>query len=199
MATDLYPFATVADLAARLKIDEPAPSSAEYLQLQALLNDASSELREITGQALNPGTSTVTIRTDRTGDGNFPAVPAREITSVTQDDEALTEDEYKFDAKQIRVKSCREVELEVTYDHGWEPIPDDLLRWTCVLAAAGLVAARSGNLGLAGGLSSIAIDDARATWATNVGEQGAGVSLPPHIEDRLRRNYGAAGITVEMR
>lgn len=198
MATTLTALATAADLAARLGIATPATGSVALAQMNAALSDASDEIRGAVGQAINAGTSTVTVRSTPGGYIRLPAAPATAVTSVLYDGEAVPW--YRLvDSATLYVPSDYARTLTVTYSHGWTTIPGELVKWTCVLAAASLAAAKSGNLGLAGGLSSIAVDDGRATWATNAGEQGEGVSLPPRIAARLRATYGTPAITVEHR
>ena len=198
MATTLTPFATVADLAGRLGVAVPTGGSAAYTQMDAALEDASNDLRGVIGQAINFGSSTVSVRATPGGYVRLPAVPAVEVESVLHDGEAVGW--YRLvDSATLLVPSDYGRTLTVTYSHGWQTIPGELVKWACVLAAASIAAAKSGNLGLAGGLSSVGVDDARASWATNVGEQGEGVSLPGRVAERLRATYGAPAITVEHR
>ena len=198
MATTLLPLATVADLAGRLGTTAPTDGTPAHTQMQTALADASDDLRGVIGQAITYGTSTVEVRATPGGYVRLPAVPAVEITSVL--DGGVAVDYWRqVDTATLLVPSRYGRTITVTYSHGWQTIPGELVRWTCVLAAAYLAAARSGNLGLSGGLSSVGVDDARASWATNVGEQGEGVSLPPRVEARLRATYGAPAITLEHR
>lgn len=197
MATVLVPFATVADLSAALGITAPAVGSVAYLQMVDALADASDELRDITGQAINQGTSTVKVMASPGGLVRLPAVPIRSVASVTFDGAAV--DYELVDAATLSVPVCRSVLVEVTYTHGWAVVPGMLRKWCKVLAAAAIAAAKSGNLGLAGGLSSVGVDDGRVTWATGSGENGGGVSLPESVALKLRATYGSPNVTVEHR
>lgn len=194
MATALTPFATVADLSAALGITAPASGTAAHAQMVDALADASDELRDITGQVINFGTSTVKVMASPDGIVRLPAVPIVSIASVTLDGEAV---EYEqLDSASLTVTLSGAALVSVTYTHGWSTIPGVLRKWCKVLAAAAIAAAKSGNLGLAGGLASVGVDDGRVTWATGANENGAGVAVPEAIAVRLRATYGSPSITV---
>lgn len=195
MAAVLEPFATVNDLTTAMLIPTPAVGSPEYEQILDALNDASDELRDIAGQMINKGTSTVRVRVSPGGIARVPAVPMTAVAAVTRDGQEV---EFEIlDSASLLVPACCTSIVSITYTHGWDPVPGVFRKWAKVLAAAALVASKSGNLGLSGGLASIGVDDGRVTWATAAGENGAGVMLPQRVIDRLRANYGAPAITVE--
>jgi hypothetical protein len=83
VATLLTPFATVADLSASLGVAEPATNSVAYSQMESALADASDDLRDIIGQSVNIGTSTVKVMASPGGIVRLPAVPAVSVASVT--------------------------------------------------------------------------------------------------------------------
>lgn len=197
MATTPTPFATVADLSAALGITAPADGTTAYEQMTDALADASDDLRDIIGQAINQGTSTVKVMASPGGFVRLPAVPVVSVASVTFDGAAV--DYELIDAATLSVPVCRSVQVTVTYTHGWAVVPGVLRKWCKVLAAAAIAAAKSGNLGLAGGLASVGVDDGRVTWATGAGENGGGVSLPDAVALRLKATYGSPSITVEHR
>lgn len=197
MATVLTAFATVADLAAALKITAPTSGSAAYLQMVDALNDASDDLRDVVGQAISRGTSTVTVWAPPGGVVRLPAVPVVSVASVLSDGVAV---EYELlDSSSLLVQTSVPLKLTATYTHGWSPVPGIFRKWCKVLAAASMAAAGSGNLGLSGGLAGVSVDDGKVSWATASGENGGGVSLPDAIALRLRANYGAPAVTVEHR
>jgi hypothetical protein len=197
VATDLTPFATVADLSAALGVAAPASGSVAYLQMLDALTDASDELRDITGQSINQGTSSVTVLASPGGIVRLPAVPAVVVESVTVDGEAV--DYEQLDSASLLVPTCGSVLVAVTYTHGWFTVPGVLRKWCKVLAAASIAAAKTGNLGLAGGIASVAVDDGRVTWATGAGENGTGVAIPEAVAVKLRATYGSPAITLEHR
>lgn len=196
MATVLDPFATVADLTNALGLPDPIIGSAEYRQIEDALSDASDDLRDIVGQAINQGESTVRVRVSPGGIARVPAVPLTAVESVLRDGRAVGFE--ILDSASLLIPTCCASIVSITYTHGWDPVPGIFRKWTKVLAASALAAAKSGNLGLSGGLASVAVDDGRVTWATAAGENGAGVMLPQRVIDRLRANYGAPAVTVEQ-
>ena len=198
MATEFTPFATVADLAAALGIEAPEAGSVLYLQMADALNDASDDLRDIIGQAVSLGVSTVTVWATPGGIVRLPAVPIVSVASVLDEDGTAVDYEV-LDSASLSVPACRSMKLEVAYTHGWYQVPGILRKWCKVLAAASMAAAKTGNLGLSGGLAGVSIDDGRVSWATGSGENGVGVSLPESVALRLKASYGSPSVTVEHR
>ncbi len=196
MATVLTPFATVADLAAALGVAAPAAGSVSHAQMSDALSDASDDLRDIVGQAINRGTSTVTVWAKPGGIVRLPAVPVVSVASVVSDGQAV---EFEIlDSSSLSVVTSAPLKLTVTYTHGWLVAPGIFRKWCKVLAAAALAAAKSGNLGLSGGLAGVSVDDGRVSWATGSGENGGGVSLPDAVALRLKANYGSPYATLEQ-
>lgn len=197
MATVFTPFATVADLAGALGVAAPEAGSVQYVQMSSALSDASDDLRDIIGQAVNLGESTVTVWATPGGVVRLPSVPIVSVASVLSDGVAV---EYEVaDSASLLVPTCRSMKLDVTYTHGWYEVPGILRKWCKVLAAASIAAAKTGNLGLSGGLAGVSVDDGRVSWATGAGENGGGVSLPDAVALRLRASYGSPSVTVEHR
>lgn len=196
MATALTPFATVADLAAALGVAAPALGSVSYSQMFDALSDASDDLRDIVGQAINSGTSTVTVWAKPGGIVRLPAAPIVSVASVLADGDPV---EFEvLDSSSLSVVTSAPLKLTVTYTHGWLVVPGIFRKWCKVLAAASLAAAKSGNLGLSGGLAGVSVDDGRVSWANAAGENGGGVSLPESVALRLRANYGSPYVTLEQ-
>lgn len=192
-------FATVQSLFVRLGLTEPEMGSVEEEQAAAALEDASNELRAITGQNIDAASGEITENVPVGGVINMPVVPVRAVSAVVDAEtgEAL---EYRLDnAKQLVVHAPGGTRVTITCDYGWPTIPAEIARWTRVLAMAQLAAADAGNLGLSGGIASVGADDARVTFATNNGEPGQGATIPDDIAARLRNTYGALAATVEHR
>lgn len=197
MATVFTPFATVADLAGALGVAVPETGSVQYVQMSSALSDASDDLRDVIGQAVSLGESTVTVWATPGGVVMLPSVPIVSVASVLSDSAAV--DYEVVDSASLFVPACGSTKLTVTYTHGWYEVPGILRKWCKVLAAASIAAAKTGNLGLSGGLAGVSIDDGRVAWATGSGENGAGVSLPDPVVLRLRASYGSPSVTVEHR
>lgn len=196
MAVDLDPFVTVKDLSVQLGIATPERSTITYQQMAAALAEASDDLRSVTGQALNRGTSTARVMVRPGAPTALPAVPIVSVESVTDADGNPVEFEL-IDSKHIEVSTRVALRVTVAYTHGWEDIPGDLKKWVKVLAAAQLSAAQTGTLGLSGGLAAIRVDDGQATFATRAGESGEGVEIPERVQQRLRTIYGSAQLVME--
>lgn len=195
----LDPLATPDDLSNRLGLDPYTGS--EWDQVEALLGDASDELRSVLGQPVSRMTSTVTLFASRHGRVDLPAFPVVSIGSVELDGVVVDPGCYRVRDKTLHLPMvCRNDEVVVTFTHGWDEIPGELVKWTCVLAAAmkaGVDA--TGSLGMIAGVgqSSEAIDDYQHTTQgpeASGGEPTSGLTLPPAIADRLRASYGGLGL-----
>lgn len=198
---DLAPFATASDLAVRMGVTF---TPEEEAQVELFLDDASHELRAITGQPINRLTSTVTVWPDGPGRVYLPAVPVISVASVQQDGVDV---DYRLRYDELLVpRTCRDEPLTVTFTHGWDPIPGELIKYTCVMAAA----AYSGNqmTGSLGPVTGVArrqetIDDYTVIMDGQVSDDAnaSSMSLPERIAARLRSVYGARkGISwIEVR
>lgn len=192
----LEPLATAADLAARLKIAVP-DDDLVLAQMETHLVDASGELRSAIGQPITRMTSTAELWPERAGFYDIPAWPIVEIAEVKLEGEAAAW--KRVGPNRISVpRACGPV--EVTFTHGWEPIPEDIVKWTCVLAASSLAAAeQTESLGLVAGISqrSEKIDDYQLSWQTpeaGGGDSASGMTLPIRIAEKLRAQYGGGSI-----
>lgn len=187
-------FATPDQLAARLGRAVWPVGSVELAQVQALLDDATAHLRELIGWQVSPA---VAVSTFLRGSGThlpLPGAPVTAISAVTSDGVTLPSSSYALEDGSLRWRSGSRPEVTVTYTVGYASPPPDLVSWTCVLASQALSAvAELGALG-GGGVSSIAIDDFRKSWAE--GGDRAGFALPARVEEKLRMRYGAGGAFV---
>jgi hypothetical protein len=195
----LEPLATPAQLAARLGV--PAFTGTELAQATELLGDASDEIRSAIGQPINRLTSTVTLYADRPCRVDLPAVPVVSIGSVLLDGVEMDPSRYRLVHRTLRCLPVRKGdEVTVTFTHGWEEIPGELVKWTCVLAAAAMAGAEAtGSLGLTAGIGSKseAIDDYQVTLQgpeASGGDPASGLALPERIAARLRAAYGGSGL-----
>lgn len=193
-------FATVADLSARLKVTAPEEGSATYTQYESALDDATGDLQAEIGQQIVEQADVVEDAIVPVGNVvHVAAVPLRSVSSVVLTEGGGAVEFKKRDAHAIAVEARAGVQVTITYTAGYASVPAELKKWCCVLAAASIAAAEYGNLGLAGGVAGVGVDDARVSFATNNGEQGQGVTLPETVIARLRARYGAPMMTVEHR
>lgn len=202
----LEPFASPPDLAARLK---RTFDSAETAAVEAMLVDASAYLRdEVIGAHVFPQRQ-ITFKhkvrdwsPSRTVSITMPVQPVITVDAVTIDGVALTEDDWEFDGAVLEFCFARRryppdfrpdwlgrhPMVEVTITAGYATAPADLRMWAIVLASQALnLVEEQGQLG-GGGVTSVAIDDYRKTWAAAGGNSG--YQLPDRIVDQLRDTYG---------
>lgn len=192
-------FAQVEDLSVRLKRPTPAAGTAEYKQMAAALEDATAELQGIIGQTVSAKDTSYKTRVPAGGVVVLPFNPVREVETVI-----LTEtgQEVRFsleDARQVIVDAPESSSVTIRLRAGYTNVPGELVKWTCVIAAAQLAAASAGNLGLSGGIAGIRHDDTSLTLATREGENGAGVILPQAVQARLRATYGTPFNSLDQR
>lgn len=197
----MEPLATVSDLTTRLGIETPVEGTVEHMQLTGLLADASGEIRATIGQPLSRATSTVTLYPDgesgRRSYVDLPAVPVVSMESVLVGGQSVAYSRRYATLELGRVSL--DTEITVTYTHGYDPVPEELVKWTCVLAAAQRAAAdQSEALGMVAGVlqHTQSIDDYSETWgaAGGGGDGSIGMVLPERVAARLRASYGAGGI-----
>jgi hypothetical protein len=191
------PLVTVADFCGRLGIPVPTDGTAAFISTQAALQDASDLLRDAIGQPLNPQTSTLLVEVNDFGFALIPVSPVSAVlTVVDPNGVTLPGDGSAYQAVGQRLNIYRtyftynpHADLpplfRVTVNHGWDPMPGEILRWVRMLAGAQLAAAAMGNLGMNGGVGSVAIDDGKVAFTT-----GPAVSIPAEHRERLRATYG---------
>jgi hypothetical protein len=192
--------------------ETPEAGTPEYNQLETLLLDASAEMRAVIGQELTRATSTVQIHPDgsemlrREGRKfpmsfvQLPATPVILINEVQVDGVTIPPESMFLRYHTLYIPEVYyDSVIDVTYTHGFEELPEEIVKWTCVLAAATLSAAeKTGALGTTAGISqhSRTIDDYTEGWANYSGYKAPGMSVPPEIGVRLRAIYGGGGISV---
>lgn len=83
--------------------------------------------------------------------------------------------------------------VEITYTHGYQTVPMDVVDLVVSMVIAGLSAARSGDDGLAmnnGRMSSVSIDDYKEAYATGDVEAVTPMMLPKRTRDWLASRFG---------
>lgn len=150
------PLASPAD-AARLGYTLPAGQEMEKLA------SASARIRRAAGQQITRTTSTVRLTSWR-GHVVLPSPPVTAVTQVQQvnrDGSTTTVTGWLWDGYDRVTGVCGDV--IVTYTHGYDPIPDELLDLVCSVAAR-LGTTPSGG-GMEAGIRSESIDDYSVTYA----------------------------------
>lgn len=188
--------ATAGSLASRLGQALPTDPVIAQQWDDAML-DASSAVRDTIGQPLTRDSSTLEVTINEYGRGLIPISPVVEVTEVLDPQGvALPTDGSGFQVVGQRITIYRAYRIRnpfdivadpvytLTVEHGWDPMPGELLRWTYVLAAAQIANAAFGSLGINGGASEIGIDDGRVKFADLQG------MIPDRVQARLKAMYG---------
>lgn len=158
-------------------------------QVEALLEAASGHLRFVIGQDVYPVTETTYTAYPTFGREDLPQWPVVEVTSVERDGVPV---EYTYRPGFIMVRS--DAPVDVTFTWGLAEVPVELKRLTLVLAAQALQMFETTGALSAGGLSSLGIDDFRASFAS--GGENTGISLTPHAERSVRRQFGRGEVII---
>lgn len=179
-------FAEVSDLEVLLKTTYVGE---DREQIEALLEAASGHLRHVIGQDVYPVTTSTYTAYPTFGREDLPQWPVVEVVSVERDGNPV---DYTYRPGYITVRSDEPV--DVTFTWGVAESPVELKRLTLVLAAQALQMLETTGALTAGGLSSLGIDDFRASF-TDGGDK-TGISLTPHAEKSIRSRFGRGDIIV---
>lgn len=188
----LSPLADTDDLTAR-GIDTTNAS-----RVAALLNAASAAIRDAAGCAISRVTATVTLWTEPSRRIELPAKPVQSVSSVVLDGVPVTD--YKLRGSGLWLNGYWQMpgdipgELVVTFDSGYDPVPDDVVDLCCSLVAGGLAAAEDGY-DPKRGMGYERIDDYQYGMATGDDEVVSPMELPESTRAWLRGRF-AGGATV---
>lgn len=188
-------FATPADLAAYLQIPTFVGEVDAEASAQLALDIATSVVIERTGQAFTATTGdVVTLDTFPGDDIRLPQRPVTAVTSVvtrerghaTTTTRTLNTDyEHRGDRLRWVGFGSWPYEVTVTYDHGYETIPDDVKGATLAVAAE--------LFDNPEGLSRSALDDATTQ------HEWAEASPAERMLQLVARKYGHRPLTVRLR
>lgn len=188
--TALPALVTVTALADRLQVAEPGADSPVGKAWAAALLDASNEIRRVIGQPITAGTATIEIDIDRHGRACIPLCPVRSLSAVTtSDDRLLEDDQWQLRGQRFWLCSWGYYcggPLTATIEYGFPEIPGDIQKYVCVLAAAQIASSARGNLGMTGGVTSVAVDDGKVVLTD------APAVLPELVQEQLRAQYGGS-------
>ncbi|GMA26195.1 hypothetical protein GCM10025864_39540 [Luteimicrobium album] len=183
------PLATVADLQA-LGVD----TTTNPALVDSLLDSVSSAVRDAAGSLITRTTSTATIWTEASRRLELPVRPVRSVSSVKIDDQDFTS--YRLLGSSLW-RDCywhqpgeTPSAVTVTFDHGYDEVPADIVNLVCMLVAAGVNEAANGGLASHRGLSSERIDDAQISYATGESEVVDVTELPERTKLALRQRFG---------
>ena len=192
----LAPLATAADLSDRnIDITDATAVSAQ-------LESASSAIRDAAGATITKQTSTVTLWTDMSRRVELPARPVRSVTSVMLDGVLLVagvdywvRGSCLWSERPWQQSHVIPSELVVTFVHGFDEVPADIIDLTCALAGAGLAAIAEGFKAHTGVVSE-SIDDYRVGFTTGEDAVASVMELPERTKDALRKRFGSGGASV---
>lgn len=187
--------ATVGDL------DDRGIDTSDTSAVQAFLASASAAVTSAAGSAIGRATSTVRLTATRERRLTLPAGPVRSVESVLVDDAEITDWHLRGDSLWLaRPWSCGAVpsEVEVTYDHGLEEIPADVVDLVCALVGAALTSA-AGGYEARSGLAYESIDDYRVGYQQGEDAQSTLMELPSRTVGMLRRRFGRSTGSVVSR
>lgn len=117
----------------------------ELARAEALLKDASSAVRDATGQTISQATTTVRLSPQRVGcDWGIllPQYPVVSVDTVVDDDATDVDVEWTAGAF-IRTAQI----VTVTYTHGYDPVPDDVIAVVCQITGRA-IAQNTDNAGV---------------------------------------------------
>lgn len=203
--------ATIADLTARGIVVDPS----ETAIVQEYLDEASAIVRDAAGCLISKTTGTIKLQGDTDRWLRLPGPPVESVSAVTIDDVAVTDFKVRGDSLwrecgwQRVGWHCSLIpsEIAVTYTHGYDPVPDDIIGLVCRLAAQALVAYRN-----AGGDGATAIGtrpaqserigDYSITYSGGSTNEAAGtgtMALNDWQREKLAARFGASVAAVRLR
>jgi hypothetical protein len=138
-----------------------------------MLARASARIRREAGQQITRTTSTVRLTSWR-GHVTLPSPPVTAVSEVQQvayGGTTSTITGWQWDGYDRVNRVCGDV--IVTYTHGWDPLPDELLELVCSVASR-LGATPDGG-GMEAGIRSESIDDYSVTYAAESLQMASGL------------------------
>src|SRR5690625_3827363 len=171
---------------------------------EMLLASVSSEVRDAAGVPITETTSTASFPTEASRRVELPGYLARDVEEVLLDGEKLEDGtDYVVRAGSLWRVGVRywhrpgdvPSELTVTYTHGYETVPADIVRMVCMYVAAGLNAATEG-FATSRGLQYMSIDDYREGYATGDNEIVDPLELTERTKAALRARFGGSAPVV---
>jgi len=165
----------------------------------AQLAAASAAVRDAAGCSITRQVSTVTLWTEASRRIELPARPVRGVTSVTLDGVVLT-DWHLRGSSLWRVTPWQAQgnipsELVVTFDHGYDAVPADVVDLVCSIVGAGLASIAEGFKAHTG-TEYESIDDYRTGYTKGADAVVSVMELPDRTKAALRKRFGSGGAMV---
>lgn len=187
----LAPLAVTADLSAR------GIATTDTTGVAAFLAAATAAVRDAAGCPISKETSTVTLSTEASRRLELPSRPVHSVASVTLDGESLTVGTDVF----LRGSALwREIpwqrqgaipgEVVVTFTHGLDAIPEDIVDLVCSLVA-GALASKDAGYEAHTGVQYEASDDYRVGYLSGDDAAASVMDLPERTKRSLRKRFGS--------
>ena len=187
------PLATATDLQTRGA--DVTDIDRAYMALSA----ASEAVRDAAGCPISEVSATVSIPAPAPCEPwlDLPGT-VTDVESVTVDGEAVTT--YVRQGSSLWLSggwrsTWEPVNVEVTFTSGHADVPADIIALVCDLAHASLLQ----DAPVAGGTTSVAIDDYRETYASGADAQVSVLEIPERTRAWLRQRFGAGSFVVRER
>lgn len=203
--TALSALATTADLTAR-NITLPAGVDANVI-----LDSASASVRDAAGCPISEATSTVDLVADDWCQLDLPGVPVQSVASVTiegttLDQSTLTNGCYSTGWRLVgnrllftRIYFTAPAVATVTYTHGFQSVPADIVDLVCGIASIAGAASADGDYGQSGLLKSVRLGEFAETYARPAGaDSPSPVQVPDAVRQRLRARFGTSVASIPM-
>lgn len=182
----LLPLASLSDLSAR----GVAVAEAEEVIAETMLAAASEAVREAAGSAISEETSTVTLMGASGALLRLPSVPVRAVQAVSVNGEPVTDFTLTGDSLWRAGGWCgdgRPAAITVTFTHGFQTVPEDIVNLVCMFAIAGMHEASQGSRA---GLAYESIDDYRVGYQQGAEATASAIEVPERTARMLRARFG---------
>lgn len=162
---------------------------------------ASALIREAAGNCITQLTSAVTVPAPRGKLLTLPG-PVTAVSSLTVDGITWTlGDEFYIEPNGVTATQYwdpwdRPVPVAITFTHGLDPVPDDIVDLCCALAAQWKAASAAGFT-TDTGITSARVDDYSEARTPEASGQATPVWIPESTRAALRSRF-AAFVSVEM-
>lgn len=160
----------------------------------SLLNSVSAAVRDAAGCPITMGEWTVDLPGEQSRKLDLPCRSVRDVSKVLVDGRSI--DDWKlFGSSLYRSESWTPFggipsTVTVTFQGGWDPVPEDIVRLVCSYVAAGLHQLADGGPGAHAGIAYERLDDAQVGYV----QDGARIDvteLPAATKCSLRNRFGA--------
>ena len=180
----LAPLATAADIQTR-RYDV-----SDTGRVTAALNAASESVRDAAGCPIIVTTSTVRVYPGLESITVLPGGPVRSITSVSVSGVTVPADQWALVDGALwspyQLNPVPPGGVDVTYVHGYDVVPADIVDLVCELAGASLLTDGAHDPRIA----SEGIDDSRTGWQVGADATTSVFELPERTRAMLARRFG---------